>query len=426
MSTEVKRKVLVLSDASCGVTGFSMVAYNILKDLHETGLYEIVQVGINYDGVGYDQKKIPYTILPATSGIDPNYRDVYGRKRFLDILSSGQVDIAFIIQDMAVVASFHKDMQKVYDALPKNKKFTSIYYFPVDSDLKTKRGWVVNSASKIDYPVVYTEYGRKEVEQFDPDLKKRISVCPHGVDTSIFHPLKQDEIEIAKRTIFKGIDLKDRFIVLNLNRNQIRKDYLKTFKTIAELKKVVPNVLLVAFAARRDQGGDLAEIAEQCSLIAGQDWVAPKDYDNLKGFPVEAVNAVYNMADCVFSSAVGEGFGLSSIEGMACRKPCVFPENTSLIEIFGADGVRGRLVKSGDKPEHFVCYGANDSSLVRPTINVEDAVEKLAWVAKGGSEVDEMAERGYIWAKEHDWRTVNKFWIEKFEKAYARTIRTRT
>ena len=420
-----KRKVLVLSDASCGFTGFSMVAFNILKDIEATGLYEIVQVGINYDGSGYDNTKIPYKILPATSGIDPRYKDVYGRSRFLDILSSGTVDIAFILQDMAVTASFMEDMQKVYEKLPKDKKFTSIFYFPVDSALQTKRKWVVDSVSKIDYPVVYTEFGKKEVEQFDPELSKRLAVCPHGVDTSVFYPMDKDKVEIAKTQIFKGVNLKDRFIVLNLNRNQIRKDYVKTFKTIAELKKFIPNVLLIAFAARRDQGGDLVEIAEQCGLKAGVDWVGPAHYDSANGVPVEAINAVYNMADCIFSSAVGEGFGLSSIEGMACKKPCVFPDNTSLTEIFGGDGIRGRLVASGNTPDNFVCYGVNDSSLVRPTISVFDARNKLEWVYKGGKEVEEMTERGYTWAKEHDWRIVNKFWIERFDKAYARTLRTR-
>jgi hypothetical protein len=67
----------------------------------------------------------------------------------------------------------------------------------------------------------------------------------------------------------------------------------------------------------------------------------------------------------------------------------------------------------------------NDSSLVRPTISVFDARNKLEWVYKGGKEVEEMTERGYAWAKEHDWRIVNKFWIERFDKAYARTLRTR-
>jgi D-inositol-3-phosphate glycosyltransferase len=425
VETAEKKKVLVLSDSSCGFTGFSTVAYNILKDISDTGLYEILQVGINYDGCGYNLARIPYRIIPATSGMEAKYRDVYGRARFLDILRSSSVEIVFILQDMQVVASFMDDMQEIYNKLPKGRKFTTIFYTPVDSSLLTKRDWVINSVSKIDYPVVYTEYGKKEMIQFDPDLKKRLRVCPHGVDTANFYPMAKEEIELAKKTIFKDVNFSGKFIILNLNRNQIRKDYLKTFKTLAELKKIVPNALLIAFAARKDQGGDLTDIARQCGLEPGKDWVGPPNYDATHGIPVDAVNAVYNISDCVFSSTVGEGWGLSSIEGMSCKKPCVFPDNTSLTEIFGGDGIRGRLVKSGDTPDNFVCYGVNDSSLVRPTISVQDAVEKLAWVAKGGPAVDEMAKRGYIWTRDMDWRTVNNFWIDLFAKASERTGRIR-
>lgn len=420
------KKVLVLSDASCGFTGFSNVIKHILRDIHATGEYEIIQVGINYDGSGYDHKEIPYNIIPATSGLNPRYNDLYGRARFLDILSSGDIDIVFILNDMGVVETFSKEIQNIYEKLPKHKKFVTIFYFPVDSGLKTKKNWVIKSASVMDFPVVYTEWGKKEVGMHDPDLLKRLGVCYHGVDLKEFFPLSKEEIKKQKDVLFnKNPHLKDKFIILNVNRNQIRKDYLKTFMAIAELKKRHSNILLIAFAAMQDQGGDLHEIASQCGLEFGKDFICPENYTSVKGLPVELMNISYNIADCVFSTTHGEGFGLSSLEGLATRKPCVFPGNTMLPEIFGGDGNRGRLIKSGHTPDHFVCYGVNDSSLIRPSIDVMDAVDKLSWVVQGGSEVEAMVERGYQWVSNLDWSMVNKYWIDTFSKASAKVDRVR-
>lgn len=420
------KQVLVLADASCGITGFSNVIKHILKDIHDTGEYEIIQIGINYDGSGYDNKEIPYRIIPATSGLNPRYNDVYGRARFIDMLSTGRYDIVFILNDMGVYCTFAKDVQEVCDKLPKEKKFITIFYFPVDSALTTKREWVVNSASLAGYPVVYTEWGKKEIAQFDSDLGKRCSICYHGISLKEFHPLSHNEIKMHRATIFGGkTDLTNKFVILNVNRNQIRKDYIKTFKTIAELKKIHPNIVLIAFAAVKDQGGDLIEIAKQCGLEYGVDWLAPSGYNSMNGVPVKVMNQLYNLADCVFSTTHGEGFGLSTLEGMATKKPCVFPANSMLPEIFGGDGERGRLVASGNNPNNFVCYGVNDSSIVRPSIDVMDAVEKLSWVIKGGEEVDAMVERAYSWVQELDWSKVNKFWIELFDRAYKQLQRTR-
>jgi glycosyltransferase involved in cell wall biosynthesis len=420
------KRVLVLSDASCGITGFSNVIKHILKDIYATGQYEIVQIGINYDGSGYDNKEIPYKIIPATSGLNPKYNDLFGRQRFLDILTSGQIDLVYILNDMSVVSTFTDMMQEAYDKLPKAKKFVTMYYFPVDSHLDTKREWVVKAPSKINYPVVYTEYGLKEISKFDPDLAKRCKVCYHGIDETEFFPISPEEREKLRKTIsFGKTTLQDRFVILNVNRNQIRKDYVKTFLTMAELKKKHPEALLIAFAAIQDQGGDLIEIAKQCGLEYGKDWIAPEGYTSFKGVPVNVMNQLYNIADCVFSTTHGEGFGLSSLEGMATRRPCVFPGNSMLPEIFGGDGNRGRLVLSGNTPNNFVCYGVNDSSLVRPSIDVVDAAEKLAWVIENKEEASSMAERGYTWVQDYTWSKVNRFWTNLFEKASKRVDQLR-
>lgn len=409
------KKVLVLADAPCGSSGFSNVSRHILADIVATGLYEIQVVGINYDGSGYDGRKFPYQIIPATSALNDRYSDLYGFPRALDMLYAGDYDIFFIIQDMSIISRYTKHILKIQET----KKFQTISYTPVDSDLSTKRQWVIDGVSQINYPVTYTEWGKKEILKQAPDLENRLKVCYHGTDLTEFFQLPKEARDTHRKMGFdpNGNSLEGKFVVLNVNRNQIRKDYMRTFATFSEFKKLVPEAFLLVLAQNRDQGGDLTVIASQFGLTFGKDWILPLDYRAHLVCPAEMINVMYNVADVTFSSSLGEGFGLSSLETMCTGTPAVFPDHTALTEIFGGDGERGRLVKAGDTPGNHVCYGAYDSSLVRPAINIEDAVAKLKWVHDGGPEVEVMKQRAMEWAVEHTWGKINQFWIERFAHA---------
>lgn len=297
--------VLVLADSPTCITGFGNVSRHILDTIHKQEKYRLTVVGINYDG--FPPHKFPYDIIPATSRIVERYDDLYGRKRALDLLMSGQIDVFFCIQDPGVAATFMPEVKKIQAKLGK-RTFTSILYFPVDSSLLTQQKWIQNGIATVDFPVVYTEYGKREILKYAPI--PNLDICPHGVDLKDFHPLDKATVEEFKRTCITGLDLRNRFIVLNVNRNQIRKDYVRCFKAFAEVKKQVPCAFLFVLAQLRDQGGDLLEIAKQCGLEYGVDWVAPGDYNSAQGFDIQAVNTIYNIADVVFSSTVGEGWGL--------------------------------------------------------------------------------------------------------------------
>jgi glycosyltransferase involved in cell wall biosynthesis len=340
------------------------------------------------------------------------------------MLSADDYDIFFILQDMPIVAQRMKQILE----LQKTRKFKTIMYTPVDSDLSTKREWITKGISDINYPVTYTEWGKKQILQFDPELEKRLKVVYHGTDFSEVYKLPKEARDAyrGQGIVFEGgvMKLTDRFVVLNVNRNQIRKDYMRTFAAFSEFKKVVPAAYLIVLAQNRDQGGDLTTMASQFGLKFGEDWAYPSGYRAYMVCPIETINAMYNIADVTFSTSLGEGFGLSSLETMCAGTPGVFPDHTALTEIFGGDGNRGRLVKAGDTPGNHVCYGAYDSSLVRPAINIEDAVAKLKWVYDGGLEVEAMTTRALTWAAGISWNTINKFWIERFAHACEEIDRT--
>ena len=104
-----KIKVLTWSDAVFSTTGFGTVSKYILKALHESGLYDIDQLGINFFDPFYDKKVYPYNITPARLD-DPN--DPYGNQMFLQALGTGKYDLVFIINDTFVVHGIADRVEK--------------------------------------------------------------------------------------------------------------------------------------------------------------------------------------------------------------------------------------------------------------------------------------------------------------------------
>jgi glycosyltransferase involved in cell wall biosynthesis len=338
-----KLKVLWYSDSPTTATGFATVAKNLLKVLYATGKYEFTCVGINHNGAPYDRVKFPYDIYPAVNPLasEQRYRDVYGRQMLIDMAATGAFDLVFMIQDTFIVETFMAALLDRREKLAKDKKFAIIHYFPIDG--APKKSWVENVVAKVDIPVAYTHYAKNECLKL-VDTIKDMRVIYHGVDKDVFYPPTDNEF---RKKFFT--EHADKFIILNVNRNQPRKDLHKTFAGYAEFHKKYPNSFLFLLTQMDDVGGNLAEIAEHYGLKWDEDWgcPAPNTYGANQGYPVEIVNMIYGACDVVVSTTTGEGWGLSYSECSATERIALFPKNTSLIEMKGENEERGYFIKSG-------------------------------------------------------------------------------
>ncbi len=143
-----KIRLLFYGDAPNVATGFATVSRNILTNLHNTGKYEIMVLGVNYFG---DPHEFPFPIWPIGIG----GKDPYGRQRAADMMRNQefQFDVLFMIQDSFIL----EFMAQVFPQLRREKKFTSVCYYPVDG--KPKAHWI-NAMSMFDYPVTYTKFAK--------------------------------------------------------------------------------------------------------------------------------------------------------------------------------------------------------------------------------------------------------------------------
>ena len=408
-----KLQVLVYADSVLASTGFSTVSKNLLHILYATGKYNFTCIGINHDGSPYDQQKYPYAIHPAVSPLAANqvYQDVYGRQKFIDFARSGQFDLVFMLNDTFIIETFLPTLLETRDNLPREKKFPIIMYFPIDGT--PKKSWIENVVAKVDFPVTYTEYAKRECLKHAPGLQD-MPVIYHGVDRATFYPLPDETIATFRDTFFGKH--KDQFIVLNVNRNQPRKDLHRTFAAFKLFHEANPDTFLFINAQAADVGGNIVEIAEHYGLKYDEDWACPSGQFNAnQGYPIDVLNHIYNACDLVISTTLGEGFGLSTVEAMATRTPILFPNNTAIPEIVGPNEEYGYMCKSGATINDWICLGAPDNNLLRPTTDALDMAEKMQYIKDHYDEARAKAELAYerVWT----WEGVGEQWKDVFNKA---------
>lgn len=388
------KKVLFYCDSPTVITGFGNVARNIINQIRKTEKYEINVCGINYYGDPYDRNVYPYPIWPAMAVGKES--DVYGRNRFLELIGVLKPEIVFLLQDTFIVETFMSNLLKLQEML----KFKTIYYFPIDSN--PKKSWVENVVKKMNYSVTYTNYAKKLCNM--PELP----IIYHGTDKSVFKPVDATEF---RKAIFGEVASK--FIVLNVNRNQPRKDLHKTFEAFAKFKKLYQNSYLYIVAQLNDAGGDLREIADQYGLRTGQDWNCPPAnlYRSDKGIPETDLNLLYNSCDLVTTTTLGEGWGLSITESFACKKPVLAPRNTSLEEIIGENQERGTFIAKGGN----ICLGLQDNNRVRPVVDTTDMADKMLKIAKKVINIQKKVDKAFEWVP--SWDDVGIQWADIFDKA---------
>ena len=398
-----KIRVLAYCDAPTCATGFATVSRNILLGLYMSGRYDIDILGINYWG---DPHKFPFRIWPT--GINSE-RDPYGRKKSFAMLQQMEYDILFFLQDTFILdflPELHIQLRE------KGKDFRSICYYPVDG--VPKEAWLRN-VDVCDQIVTYSQYGREQSMKVLPTIKRPL-VIPHGSNSRDYF-VSNEKDKAAFRAQFFGSQA-GKFIFTNLNRNQQRKDIPRTIAAFAEFHKQVPESLLYLHMAKKDQGWDLPEVIKAYGLSITEDVIFPENFGPNQGYPRQVVNMIYNISDCIISTTLGEGWGLSWTEAMATKTPVIMPANTALVENITED--RGWLAKCGSNPSLFTVV-PNDNEVVRPLVDVEDMVKQMLDVYNNPEEVKRRTENAYNWVTtKMDWNaSIVPQWLEVFDSAYA-------
>ena len=410
------RRVLMLADFACA-TGFAQVAQNVVLQLlkDQDYQYQIDIVAINYHGTPNEWFNVYPTVRLLPAALISN-GDLFGRNGYLNMLSSGAYDLSWVLQDTFNIEQIGDRIKEIRTDLITNGKkvFKLIFYFPIDA--QPKENWINKSVSLADVPVVYTHYGYEECIKHDPSLVGRLKVIPHGTDINVFKPMDKETVKDFRHKYFMGL-ADDKFLVTNINRNQPRKDIARTMQAFRLFKNQAPEALLYLHMKNMDVAYTLDEVARNFKLIPNEDYIVPKDFDENQGVIPEVVNLIYNSSDCLLTTTLGEGWGLSITEAMATKTPVIAPNNTAITEIL-ADG-RGLLVENGKTISEWIVL-SNDNERIRPLVHIPDLVDKLMWLRnnKDSQEVNDMVEKAYNQVTQNwTWDQVGEQWRQVFKNA---------
>ncbi len=394
--------MLCWGDAPVACTGFGTVSKYVIGALNASGKYDIDQLAINYHGQFVDRTVIPWQLSPARL-LDP--QDPYGNKMFLRAITEKHYDYIWILNDTFVVHHVAKEMRKILDERLKTtgKRTTVVYYYPVDCRIIAEASDMLKAC---DIAIAYNEHGKSETIKVLPEVEGKISIIYHGTNTQIYKPFNREIIEKLKKKYF-GCG-PDTYIVINVNRNSVRKQISRTMYAFKEFKKLVPNSLLYLHTAAQDRDIDLISAARHLDLKPREDIVFPPNYSPANGYPDHVLNELYNSGDVFLTNHLGEGWGLSVTEAMAAGTPVIAPNNTSMPEILGIKSERGFMYDCDD-----MIYV--DNSGYRPMGSTKIIVDEMMKVYRLGWKHDsQKVIAARKWVEQNSWSIVCGQWIDLF------------
>lgn len=302
--------LLWIGDAACG-SGFGKASRYILEQLQHQ--YNVFVLGINFRGdpLKFGEKMPNYPVYPAMLG-----GDQLGFGRVGEMLS--------ISKPAVVVVQTNPWNVPVYRNQLNLAKYKGPLVGIIAVEGKNCNGLDLNH---LDYAIFWNEFSR--IEAINGGMTAPNGVVPLGVDLEMFAP--GDRAAARERL---GLPISpDDFVVFGVNRNQNRKRIDLSILYFAEWihggvpigqRSVKTRVINDAYLYLHTVAGssttvDVDQLANYTGVIDRMILLAPKDVFN--GTPEWAVKCGHVASNVGLSTSLGEGWGLNSMEGMACDRP---------------------------------------------------------------------------------------------------------
>jgi len=311
-----KLKVLTLSDHPLSPSGVGTQTRYMCEALLKSGKFEIISLGgaikhQNYNPVVVDPYGQDWRIIPVDGYGNPDMiRSIIRNERpdFVWIMTDPRFwewlwGIENEIRSLCPLVYYH-----VWDNYP-YPEFNRKYYESNDH---------IACISKVSYDIV------KTVAPTVPSM-----YLPHAVNTDYFYPLSQEErLGLRKKNMHP--DDVDKFIVFWNNRNARRKQsgtLIWWFKEWLDKNDLHDKAQLIMHTEPKDpHGQDLAHIVERLGLNNRQVLFSTQKVE------LGLMHTFYNIADVTVNISDAEGFGLATLESLACGTPIVVTKTGGLQE----------------------------------------------------------------------------------------------
>lgn len=181
--------------------------------------------------------------------------------------------------------------------------------------------WSVKGLRKADHIISVSNHTAKDVVQILNLQSEHLTVVPNGVD-SVFRPFPKPEVEVFRQQHQVSAE---KICLLNVGSNQPRKNFMTVLKVVEALK--TKGMAIHLFRTGPKLTEEFKAFIQKHNL---------SDCITDFGRPDKATLVkIYNAADILLSPSLYEGFGITILEAMACGKPVITSNVTSLPEVAG-------------------------------------------------------------------------------------------
>lgn len=291
-------------------SGFGRVSQNILSYLTKT--WDVAQVAIGYNG---DPHPWPWRMYPAG-----NEGDQWGLNRLEKIYQREKPDVFAIVMEPWNIMPF---VQTLRAGLGSRVKIVA--YAVVDGlNMKEEHAHWLQQCDVCIFPTEFAVEQAKAAGYYGYAY-----VIPHGVNPILYRPCDQ---QWARKQIGLGnlVD-SDAFVFGNVNMNQPRKRIdisMEAFAKFLDLAgRPAEPLLHLHLRKNMEEGWDIGNLAKLFD-IKGRVSVMAEELNTTE----PNMKYVYNACDVMISTTAGEGFGLTTLEGMACGVPQIIPDFAALGE----------------------------------------------------------------------------------------------
>jgi D-inositol-3-phosphate glycosyltransferase len=394
------KKCLFYGENPVIATGFSQVSRHILPVLLQE--YEVNAVLVNF----FDDmtiEGIPAHLHTFCESKDDKLQIMAIEKH----IREDDYDLLFIIMDIHVAWGLLPAIQE-----RQSQDARIICYPAIDCDNLPQEYYQIVEHMEI---IAFSRYAQNQIKQY---TGKDVPYIYHGVDVDVFRPASKEEKQQWRKKYFHIED--DTFLVSVFARNQWRKDIGRSIMAFKLFHEQYPHSKLYLHMAQQDLGGNITLQARLLGidLLDGSVVFVPDPF-SMSGVPAEVLRQLYCCSDAVISSSQGEGFGLTTIEAMACGVPFIGPDNTTFPELLGKthdqavhkfESVeRGYLVESGGDELFTIWYGVSD--LIRPTISTRGMHAVLTKIYLCPQAAQQCAQRARDWVEQYSWEHIQQQWM---------------
>jgi glycosyltransferase involved in cell wall biosynthesis len=365
----MKKRLLIANDASYIPSGYGVYGKEILTRLHNSGKYEVAELGCYATESDPRIHNIPWKFYPnAINNDDPliaKYKEhginQFGAWRFNRCVLDFKPHIVFDIRDYWMSA---------YQEHSPYRRFFNWVIMPTVDSAPQKLDWYY-TFKNADTIIPYTDWAKKTLlDGGNGKLNIFNKVANAGINPEEFYPIEDKESHKKK---FFGDNVN---IIGSVMRNQKRKlfpdlmyvfrKYLDSIKNTDQYDKTF---LYLHTSYPEESGWNLPDLlieygicdktfftykCKACNKFFPSKFVGPlSECKHCKtnnsamfcsvanGVTTNELNEIYNLFDIYIQYAICEGFGMPQVEAAACGLPVASVDYSAMTEIVeSVDGIK--------------------------------------------------------------------------------------